>query len=138
MLARDELEKVVGWRNLHGVVLRAHEPMTRLLFAYLQGLHDVASKLSASEVYSAQEAMLSLLNASIKGDAIESAAVNLTMRKCILAHINENLNNPSLSPNPSCETFAFLAHTSIAPLNPMEASPRSFAISGSTAHTKRW
>ncbi|KAB2767703.1 helix-turn-helix domain-containing protein [Ochrobactrum sp. WV_118_8] len=105
MLARDELEKVVGWRNLHGVVLRAHEPMTRLLFAYLRGLHDVASKLSASEVYSAQEAMLSLLNASIKGDAIENAAVNLTMRKCILAHINEHLNNPSLSPQSIMRNF---------------------------------
>ena len=98
MLARDELEKVIGWRNLHGVVLRAHEPTTRLLFAYLRGLNDVAGELDATEVYSAQEAMLSLLGASVTAGAPENLAVNLTMRKCILTYINENLTSPLLSP----------------------------------------
>lgn len=98
MLARDELEKVIGRRNLHGVVLRAHEPTTRLLFAYLRGLNDVAGELDATEVYSAQEAMLSLLGASVTAGAPENLAVNLTMRKCILTYINENLTSPLLSP----------------------------------------
>ncbi|PQZ48389.1 AraC family transcriptional regulator [Ochrobactrum sp. MYb15] len=98
MLARDELEKVIGWRNLHGVVLRAHEPTTRLLFAYLRGLNDVAGELDATEVFSAQEAMLSLLGASVTAGAPENLAVNLTMRKCILTYINENLTSPLLSP----------------------------------------
>ncbi|WP_273792603.1 helix-turn-helix domain-containing protein [Brucella anthropi] len=108
IIPRDELEKIVGWRNLHGLVMRASSPITRLLFDYLRGLQSVSGELNATETHSAQEAMMSLLGASIaggEGGMVESLPINLPMRKRILAYIDENLANPLLGPHSIIQNF---------------------------------
>ncbi|MHC5230946.1 helix-turn-helix domain-containing protein [Brucella sp. LJL56] len=102
VIPRDELEKIVGWRNLHGLVMPADAAMTRLLFSYLSSLQSLSGDLDKTEAQSAQDAMLILLGASIngtEGGAIESLPVNLPIRKRILAYIDENLSNPLLGPH---------------------------------------
>ncbi|KAB2770942.1 helix-turn-helix domain-containing protein [Brucella anthropi] len=102
MIPRDELEKIVGWRNLHGLVMLADAPMTRLLFNYLRSLQSLNGDLDRIEAQSAQDAMFILLGATIngtEGGAVEALPANLPMRKHILAYINENLSNPSLGPH---------------------------------------
>ncbi len=101
-IPRNELEGIVGWRNLHGLVLSVTAPLTRLLFEYLHSLQSLIGKLDKAEAKSAQEAMLKLLGAGIKGVAreeMQSLPVNLPMRKTILAYIDHNLFNPLLGPN---------------------------------------
>ncbi|WP_433761782.1 helix-turn-helix domain-containing protein [Brucella anthropi] len=96
-IPRNELERMVGWRNLHGLILSANAPLTRLLFDYLHSLQSLTGKLGKAEAKSAQEAMLTLLGAGING--VESLPVNIPMRKSILAYIDDNLFNPLLGPN---------------------------------------
>lgn len=77
-------------------------PLTRLLSEYLHSLQSLIGKLDKAEEKSAQEAMLTLLGAGIKGVAreeMQSLPVNLPMRKTILAYIDHNLFNPLLGPN---------------------------------------
>lgn len=102
IIPRDELEKIVGWRNLHGLVMQAGAPMTRLLFNYLHSLQSLSGELDRIEAQSAQDAMLTLLGAGInstEGGAIENLPINLPMRKRILAYIDDNLSNPLLGPH---------------------------------------
>ncbi|WP_312196792.1 helix-turn-helix domain-containing protein [Brucella anthropi] len=102
MIPRDDLEKIVAWRNLHGLVIPAGAPMTRLLFDYLVSLQPLAGELDASAAQSAQDAMLILLGAGIngtEGGVVESLPANIPMRKRILAYIEDNLSNPLLGPH---------------------------------------
>ncbi|MFV0801066.1 helix-turn-helix domain-containing protein [Brucella anthropi] len=102
MIPREELEKVVGWRNLHGLVMPGDAPMTRLFFTYLQSLQSLSGELDRAEAQSAQDAMLTLLGAGMngaEGGAIESLPINLPMRKRILAYIDDNLSDPLLGPH---------------------------------------
>lgn len=101
-IPRNELEGMVGWRNLHGLVLSANAPLTRLLFDYLHSLQSLIGKLDKTQAKSAHEAMLTLLGAGINGvdrEEMQSLPVNLPMRKNILAYIDDNLFNPLLGPN---------------------------------------
>ncbi len=102
IMPRQELEKLVGWRNLHGMVLRAESPMTQLLFEYLRGLNDVVQELSATELIAAKDAMLALLASCIKGadkGTVENVTINLPIRNRILAYIDKNITNPLLGPH---------------------------------------
>lgn len=108
VIPRSDLEKVVGWRNLHGVVLRSGAPMTRLLFDYFRSLEAVAAELPPHEAITAQDSMISLLAAGITGTLdrfAESTYVNITMRKSILRYIDENLTNPILGPHSIVKHF---------------------------------
>src|SRR5690606_36656797 len=108
VIPRDSLERIVGWRNLHGLVMRANNPITRLLFDYLRGLQSVSGELNGDEAHSAQEAMLTLLGAGItgsEGGAVEKLPINLPMRKRILAYIDDNLPNPLLGPHSIIQYF---------------------------------
>ncbi|ABY37662.1 helix-turn-helix domain-containing protein [Brucella suis] len=108
VIQRGELEKLVGWRNLHGMVLPGEAPTTRLLFEYLRGLDAVAAELPPNEALAAQEAMLTLLSASITSkeeEAIENTPANLPMRHRIITYIDENLTNPLLGPHSIMQHF---------------------------------
>ncbi|ERI12784.1 hypothetical protein O206_12425 [Ochrobactrum sp. EGD-AQ16] len=101
LIPREELERIVGWRNLHRLVMPAVAPMTRVLFSYLQNLQSLSGTLDGVEAQSALDAMFILLGASIngtEGGVIESLPANLPVRKRILAYIDENLSDPVLGP----------------------------------------
>jgi len=102
VIPREELEKTVGWRNLHGLVMPADAPMTRLLFSYLGTLQSLSGNLDRIGTQSVLDALFTLLGASIngtEGSVIESLPANLPLRKRILAYIDENLSNPLLGPH---------------------------------------
>lgn len=101
IMPRQEVEKLVGWRNLHGIVLTAEAPATRLLFEYLRDLYDVVQELSAMDSIAAKDAMMVLLASCIKGTdngSVESDTTNLPIRNRILAYIDKNITNPLLGP----------------------------------------
>lgn len=101
IMPRQELEKLVGWRNLHGIVLKAEAPATRLLFEYLRSLNSVVQELAAMDSIAAKDAMMVLLASCIKGTdtgLVENAAINLPIRNRILAYIDKNITNPLLGP----------------------------------------
>ncbi|GAA5624879.1 hypothetical protein Brsp05_00131 [Brucella sp. NBRC 12953] len=102
IMQRQELEKLIGWRNLHGMVFKTEAATTQLLFEFLRGLNDVVQELSAVEAIAAKDAMMALLAACIKRadtGAAESATINLPIRNRILAYIDKNITNPLLGPH---------------------------------------
>ncbi len=102
VIPREELERTVGWRNLHGLVMPADAPMTCLLFSYLRNLQSVSGVLDRAEAQAALDAMFMLLGAGIngaEGGVIESLPANLPIRKRILAYIDEKLSDPLLGPH---------------------------------------
>jgi len=102
IIPRHELEKLAGWRNLHGAVLKSQAPTTGLLFNYVKGMVDISAQLNATEAIAAKEAMLLLLASSLNGteqDLTNNVAINLTMRHRILAYIDDNLTDYMLGPH---------------------------------------
>ncbi|WP_205794183.1 helix-turn-helix domain-containing protein [Burkholderia sp. Ac-20353] len=99
---RKDLENALGRRDLHGAVLKAGAPMTQLLIDFLQGLIAVSARLSASEAFAAQGAMVSLLAAGLAGQDITGhaapSALNEVLRERVIEFIDANLTRPELGP----------------------------------------
>ncbi|MDS1135996.1 helix-turn-helix domain-containing protein [Nitratireductor indicus] len=103
LIPRQTLAKATGHTNLHGLVLKAHQPMTKLLTAYLEGVSDFGEQLSDDEGAAVQEAMITILAAALRGeqpdDAGEIQPLNRALRQRALDFIDGNMNNPDLSPD---------------------------------------
>lgn len=102
LIPRQNLERAVNGRNLHGVLLKADWPITQLLMSYLTGLYAVGGQLPESQAEAAQEAVVMLLGSALKGEGAESAAdhslLRTALRQRIIHFIEQNINLPELSP----------------------------------------
>lgn len=101
-ISRRDLEKAVGPRSLHGVVLRRDQPMTRLITTYVKGIRSLEHSLSPVEVLASEEALIALLAGALKGDAPESLddypSMSIALRQRVLAFIDQNIGEQELSP----------------------------------------
>lgn len=99
---RAGIEKLLGGRDLHGVVLKAGQPITRLLVEYLKGLHAVSADLSASEGIAVQDALTSLLTAGLANAPLAQAepksVLGRALRERLLVFIEKHLSHPELGP----------------------------------------
>ncbi|MXN76375.1 helix-turn-helix domain-containing protein [Burkholderia sp. 4701] len=100
---RKALERALGRRDLHGVVLKAGRPLTQLLGDFLHGLMAVSARLSARESFAAQDAMTALLAAGLAGEDVAgretASALADVLRERIVAFIDANLTRPELNPD---------------------------------------
>ena len=103
LIPRQALAKATGHANLHGLILKAHLPMTKLLAAYLGGLRDLEGKISDDESAAAQEALVTILAAALRGEQPDGAGdlrpLSIALRQRILDFIDYNIKNPDLSPD---------------------------------------
>lgn len=101
-IPRPELEKAVGSRNLHGAVLKAAWPMTRLIATYLGGLVSLGDPLPGTQALAVQEALITLLAAALKGEVLEQASdyapLSVALRQRVLTFIEQNIGAKNLSP----------------------------------------
>ncbi|MFK0684357.1 helix-turn-helix domain-containing protein [Ochrobactrum sp. BD67] len=101
-VSRRDLEKAVGPRSLHGVVLRGDKPMTRLIATCLKGILSLERSLSPEEVQASEEAIIALLAGALKGHVFESMedypSMPVALRQRVLAFIDQNIGAPDLSP----------------------------------------
>lgn len=101
-IPRASIDKVLGARDIHGLVLDAHKPMTSLLRDYLCGFHAVSGQLSASEDVAALEALTALLSAGLVNAApLQSgpeSVLGQALRARVLAYIERHLAQPELGP----------------------------------------
>lgn len=106
---RAGIDKLLGRRDVHGLVLRAGHPMTRLLIDYLCGFHAVSGQLSASEDVAVQDALITLLSAGLSNTAPiqdEPASVlGQALRVRALAYIDRHLADPALGPDLLTQRF---------------------------------
>lgn len=100
IIPRHELEKLVGWRDLHGTVLEAKNATTKLLFDYLSRLKDVTDKLSPTEQLAVKNAMLLLLASGINAltENHKRDPIGFPIRSRILGYIDDHITNPDMSP----------------------------------------
>ena len=141
VIPREELERTVGWRNLHGLVMPADAPMTCLLFSYLRNLRSVSGVLDRAEAQAALDAMFMLLGAGIngaEGGVIESLPANLPIRKRILAYIDEKLSDPLLGPHSITQNLRISRSGLYRTFERMAAWPELFATSGWIAPVAFW
>lgn len=103
LIPRRILAKATANANLHGVILKAHLPMTKLLTAYLEGLNDLGGQLSDDEVAAVQEALVTILAAALRGEQPDGAGdlrpLSVALRQRALDFIDHNIKNPDLSPD---------------------------------------
>jgi AraC-like DNA-binding protein len=103
LVPRRTLAKATGNANLHGVILKAHLPMTKLVTAYLDGLNDFGGQLSDDEVAAVQEALVTILAAALRGEQSDGAGdlqpLSIALRQRALDFIDRNIKNPDLSPD---------------------------------------
>jgi len=106
---RAQLERMVGARNLHGAVLRAEWPITRLVIVYLSGLWSVGGQLSARQAAGVQESVVTLLGTALNGEmpdgAAEHSALAAALRSRVLAFIEQNIHLRELSPDVIARRF---------------------------------
>lgn len=103
IIPRRALAKATGHANLHGLVLKGHLPMTKLLTAYLVGLNDLGDQLTDDEAAAVQEALVTILAATLRGEGLEDARrlrpSGAILRQRALDFIDGNINNHDLSPD---------------------------------------
>lgn len=108
-IPRQILEKAFGSRSLHGLIVKAHWPMTPLIAGYLRSLCVLKTQLPDLQAIAAQEAVALLLAAALKSDvpADSHAAPPLGAwpHQTIVDFITRNLYLQELSPEFLCRRF---------------------------------
>ncbi len=101
-IPRWELEKEVGARNLHGAVLKAEHPMTRMITTCLRETVSSKTLFSEYQLTAVQEAVITLLSAAFRGEMPETMRTPrpgaLSLRQRVLAFIEQNIHSKDLSP----------------------------------------
>ncbi|MGE8637487.1 MAG: helix-turn-helix domain-containing protein [Achromobacter sp.] len=102
-IPRASIGKILGARDIHGMVLDARKPMTSLLKNYLCGFHAVSGQLSASEDVAALEALTALLSAGLmNAEPIQQgpeSVLGQALRARVLEYIERHLAQRELSPD---------------------------------------
>lgn len=101
-LPRQALQKAVGWQNLHGVVLSKDVASTRLITQFLGATLKIASQLTQDEAAAAQQALIHLFAAAIRGlpnnfSAYEASDHSVSLKEMIIAYIDQHALSPQLT-----------------------------------------
>jgi AraC-like DNA-binding protein len=130
-IPRHLLESSLGQRNLHGLVLQAGLPVTRMLVDYVRGFIGAARELSNPQLPPLQDAMLGLIAAGLTGlDTLPvdvSVRLQTVLRHRVLTFIDTHLSQPDLGPDLIMKRF----RVSRAHLY------RAFECQGGVTHTIR-
>ena len=107
VISRSDIARVAGDRDLHGVVLPANWPTTRLLSHYIKGMVEVLATVEPDEAFAVQQAVVSLVGATLNGvPALDSELpLHAPLRTRILAWIDRNLHDPTFGPNAIMRQF---------------------------------
>jgi AraC-like DNA-binding protein len=106
---RQALEAAAGKRNLHGAVLKARWPMTRLIASYVRELCLLDAPLSGTQAVAVQEAVLTLLSAALKGhessEVARASPLGASLHQRIVEFMARNIYLLELSPDFLCRRF---------------------------------
>ena len=105
ILSRAKVDRAVGSLMLHGTVLKAACPMTRLFADYMIGLSAMGQELNTQEAINLENAAISLLAACLTGkglpqypDNTMKTEISYVLRRRVLEFIEQNLTLPELGP----------------------------------------
>lgn len=102
VLPRDRLDEAAGERSLHGVVLEAESPITRLLADFIVSLSEVAAEMASADALAIERAAIALLASGLvhhaPHGAIAEPALGRVLRRNVLEYTDANLSDPDLGP----------------------------------------
>lgn len=109
-MSRPALEKAVGVRHLHGVVLKANAAMTPVIASLLCALCSLVAPLQEVQATAAQDAIMILLSAALKDHrasdvALDASGLGAGLRQRIVEFITRNVQVLELSPDFLCHHF---------------------------------
>jgi len=106
---RQQVEKLLGHKKLHGALLKYGSPIVKLLTDYLLGLYALSPKLEGDEALEARDAVIILLSGALAGMNIAAqqplAVTQMLLYDRILDYISQNLHISALSPELLMEQF---------------------------------
>ncbi|WP_172980218.1 helix-turn-helix domain-containing protein [Tardiphaga sp. P9-11] len=101
-LPREQIDKAASGRSLHGVVLKAGDPVTRLLSEFIVSLFDTAPDMESTDTLAIEEAAIELLASGIARRDPEGTVgdplLAQVLRRRMLEFIDSNLTEPDLGP----------------------------------------
>lgn len=99
MLPRETADRANAGLTLHGTVLKAGRPATRLISEFIVSLSQVGAELDTAEVTAIEEAAVALLAATLARHApAPDPALSQVMRRRVTEFIDANLADPKLDP----------------------------------------
>ena len=113
MLPRCLMDRAADAVSLHGRVLKAKEPVTRLLAEFILSLSGVAEAFPAADIQAMEEAAIRLLTTGLAtkrngepiDDHFEDPALEPVLRRRLLDFIDANLADRQLGPALLMERF---------------------------------
>ncbi len=102
MLPRAAIDRAADGRSLHGTVLRAGSPMTRLLSDFLVSLSELSDTMDSADALAVEAAASAVLSSTLARRAASElpteSAITQTWRRRVLAFVDANLAAPELGP----------------------------------------
>lgn len=102
LLPRERLDKAAAGRSLHGSVLKAGEPLTKLLADFITSLSEASADMEKADALAIEDAATALLAAGLARHAPDRArhdpALAPILRRRVLEFIDGNIAAPELGP----------------------------------------
>lgn len=102
VLPRERVDKAADGRSLHGVVLKAGVPVTRLLRDFIVSLSNVSGEMEHADMLALEGAAIELLACGLARQlpdgALGDQALAHVLRRRVLDFIDANLSEPELGP----------------------------------------
>lgn len=97
VIPRDEMDKAVNWKNIHGLVLPGQAVSTRLIKKFMLGILEIGPELTSDEMDYTQKALIYLISSAIS-DRIDCAMFHeeLHLKQSIVKYIHMNINDRGL------------------------------------------
>lgn len=106
MLPRQATDRVNAGVALHGTVLKAGLPVTRLVSEFVVSLSQVGPELDPTDVAAIEDAAVTLLASSLAHHApVPDPVLSQVMRRRVLEFIDANLADPKLGPTTLVQRF---------------------------------
>lgn len=109
VVPRDRLDSLVRGRNLHGLVLRADQPMARVITDCVVGLDAARCSLSPAQIANAEQGLLLLMAAGFSGDDVAEGQVpsgmGMIFRQRVLDFVDAHIGRPDLGPELLVQQF---------------------------------
>lgn len=102
MLPRAAIDQAAGGRTLHGTVLKAGSPVTRLLSDFLVSLSELSGTMDNADALAVEAAASAVLSSTLAhraaGELPNESAITQTWRRRVLAFVDANLSAQELGP----------------------------------------
>ncbi|VVE90498.1 helix-turn-helix domain-containing protein [Pandoraea bronchicola] len=100
-LPRERVDKVASGRSVHGAVLKADWPITRLLASFIVTLNQLAPQMKGAEALAVEAGAVNLLSEALvrkfeSASVTDDPVLSRVLRSQVLAYIDANLTSPNL------------------------------------------